>query len=104
MVSQAKLISMFLEDRDKALKTRFHLDENLSCLRSCLPDPNLILTKDDLVGVDLNRVDVNLHKFEKLAERMGWIPWQNQINEPGSIRIIFGCYSAFPGRGFLGWF
>jgi len=66
MVGRADLILIFWPDAAEE-DGRRHLREMLSKLRAQLPDQNLILTDQDRVGLDWQRVTCDVLEFESLA-------------------------------------
>ncbi len=66
MVGRADLILMFWPDAAEE-DGRRHLREMLSKLRAQLPDPDLIITAQDRVGLDSKRVTSDVLEFEALV-------------------------------------
>lgn len=66
MVGRADLILMFWPDAAEE-DGRRHLREMLSKLRAQLPDPDLIITEQDRIGLDLKRVTTDVLEFESLV-------------------------------------
>ena len=66
MVGRADLILLFWPDAAEE-DGRRHLRELLSKLRTQLPDPDLIVTEQDRVGLDLSQVFSDVLEFESLA-------------------------------------
>jgi predicted ATPase/DNA-binding SARP family transcriptional activator len=65
MVGRADLILLFWPDESEE-NARRHLRETLSKLRAQLPDPEMILTEQDQVGLDPQRVTSDVVEFQAL--------------------------------------
>ncbi len=68
MVGRADLFLLFWPDEAED-DARRHLRETLSKLRAQLPDPDLIVTEQDRVGLDLNRVTCDVLEFQSLVDQ-----------------------------------
>src|SRR5512146_2425305 len=81
MVGRADLILMFWPDEAEE-DTRRHLRETLSKLRAQLPDPNLILTEQDRVGLDFQRVYSDVQEFQTLSSQTARACAQTPVSTP----------------------
>ncbi len=61
---------------------RPRLNENLSRLRSALPESDLIISYDGLIGLNFEQVFVDQLHFQDLLDQAGRIPWQISVDEP----------------------
>ena len=61
---------------------RQRLSENLSRLRASLPESDMIISYDDLVGVNFDKVYVDLVHFQDLLDQAGRTPWQIAEDKP----------------------
>jgi DNA-binding SARP family transcriptional activator/tetratricopeptide (TPR) repeat protein len=64
LIGREELLTVFWEDESEKT-ARLRLRETLSKLRSALPDSNLLLSQDNLIGLDTERVWVDQLNFEK---------------------------------------
>ena len=69
MISRAELLLLFWPDESDTLG-RKRLREILSKLRQELPDPDILLTNDDQVGLDQEHIYVDALDFEILNEQV----------------------------------
>ena len=69
MISRAELLLLFWPDESDTVG-RKRLREILSKLRQELPDPDILLTNDDQVGLDQERIYVDALDFEILNEQV----------------------------------
>jgi DNA-binding SARP family transcriptional activator len=69
-ISRAKLTLLFWPDESEP-EARRHLREVLSKLRAELPDPNMLITEQDTVSLDHNRVYVDALEFTHLLQNAG---------------------------------
>ena len=67
MVGRDELLATFWEDENEKT-ARLRLRETLNKLRSALPNPDLLLSQDDRVGLDFKHVWVDQLNFESLSE------------------------------------
>ncbi len=81
MVEREELIFIFCRDVP-ATDARARFRENLSRLRSDLPDPGIIIVDSTLVGLDFEHVFVDQREFELLIDRAGRDPWQIPETKP----------------------
>lgn len=75
VVGRDTLLTLFWEDQPDQVARR-RLRESLSRLRGVLPNPNLLITHEDLVGLDFERVYVDQLEFLEVVLRIGQLPWQ----------------------------
>ncbi len=78
MVSRSELIVLFWPD---APNSRQNLRDLLSKLRAELPDPDIIQTDRDYVGLDYQKVNSDVLIFEDLYEQLS-LPFLNIENRP----------------------
>lgn len=78
MVGRSDLIVLFWPEAPNA---RQNLRDLLSKLRSELPDPSIIRTDRDWIGLDYNKVDSDVLVFEDLYEQLS-LPFLNIENRP----------------------
>lgn len=78
MVSRSELVVLFWPD---APNSRQNLRDLLSKLRAELPDPDVILTDRDYVGLDYQKVNSDVLIFEDLYEQLS-LPFLNIENRP----------------------
>ena len=71
MIDRARLILALWPDADET-KGRRRMRETLSKLRSALPDPDLIVTDQDRVGLDRSRLYIDALEFEDLFWQCNW--------------------------------
>lgn len=84
MVSRPEVIVLFWPDASEK-DGRRHFREALSRLRAMLPEPDLILTDYDYVGLDHNRVYVDVLAFQELqlkVQRNHLIPNDKPLPDP----------------------
>ena len=87
LVGRETLLTLFWENEaDETARRR--LRETLSRLRAALPDPGLLISEGDLVGLDLDRVYVDQVDFQDLIDRAGRLPWQIPPEEPLPEEVI----------------
>ncbi len=81
MVGRNELLTLFWEDHpDHAARAR--LRETIHRLRNSFPDPEIILVQEDLVGLDFDRVYVDLLELDRLVEAAGRISWWTASHTP----------------------
>src|SRR5271157_523588 len=68
MVGRLELIGLFWPELPEE-KSRLHLRDNLSKLRSELPDPSILIVDQDNVGFDRSRLYVDALEFVQLANQ-----------------------------------
>jgi hypothetical protein len=78
MVSRSELIVLFWPD---APKSRQNLRDLLSKLRAELPDPDVIQTDRDYIGLDYQKVNSDVLIFEDIYEQLS-LPFLNIENRP----------------------
>jgi DNA-binding SARP family transcriptional activator len=66
----------------KISQNRPRLNENLSRLRAALPDADIIISYDGLIGLNFEKVFVDLLHFQDLLDQAGRTPWQIPEDEP----------------------
>lgn len=81
MVSRQELFPLFWEDRPDTV-ARLRLRETINKLRSALPDPGLLLTEANLIGLDQQRITVDQREFQVTIDQAGQIPWIIPASEP----------------------
>jgi len=81
MVGRSDLILLFWPDESEE-KARRRLRETLSKLKKQLPDPNLIVTEHDRVGLDLNRVYSDVLDFQSLFSQTARVCTQTPVSSP----------------------
>ncbi len=65
-----------------ANNSRRRLSENLSRLRASLPESDILISYDQLVGLDFEKVQVDLLHYQDLLDQTGRTPWQIPNDEP----------------------
>jgi tetratricopeptide (TPR) repeat protein len=78
MIGRSDLVVLFWPDSPNS---RQHLRDLLSKLRAELPDPDLILTDRDWIGLDYAKVNSDVLIFEDLFEQLS-LPFLNIENRP----------------------
>jgi DNA-binding SARP family transcriptional activator len=81
MVGREELLTVFWEDYNEKT-ARLRLRETLNKLRASLPRPNILISQKDLVGLDFQRVWVDLLEFEKMCDHPWSIAQQIPPKEP----------------------
>lgn len=81
LVSRDQLLTLFWEETDN-LSARRKLTDTLTRLRASLPDPDALQADLDLVGLDPQRVYVDVLDFQELVSQAGRVPWQVPDNDP----------------------
>jgi DNA-binding SARP family transcriptional activator len=74
LVGREKLLTFFWEDTPST-KARRNLRGALSRLRSEIPDPDLLIIHNDLVGLDDKRASIDQQEFIELHDIFGNQPW-----------------------------
>jgi DNA-binding SARP family transcriptional activator len=87
LVGREKLISLFWEDTTSS-KARSNLRGALSRLRSELPDPDLLVVHNDLVGLDDDKACVDHQEFLDLHDSFGNQPWIIPAEEAIPEKIV----------------
>ena len=103
LVTRDEIISFFWTETP-ASAARLRLNENLSRLRSSLPDPEHILREGGLIGLDPRRIYVDTQAFDELINQAGPAPWQiptNQILPPHLLQWLQSALGLWRGPGFL---
>ncbi|MBN2386412.1 MAG: AAA family ATPase [Anaerolineales bacterium] len=72
-VARGELIFLFWPEEEDE-KAREHLRDNLAKLRAALPDPNLIQTTPDTIGLEFAHVSVDVLNFRRLLHQIGSLP------------------------------
>jgi len=78
MIGRSDLVVVFWPDSPNS---RQHLRDLLSKLRAELPDPDIILTDRDWIGLDYAKVNSDVLIFEDLYEQLS-LPFLNIENRP----------------------
>jgi DNA-binding SARP family transcriptional activator len=81
MVGREELLTIFWEDHDERT-SRLRLRETLNKLRTSLPKQNILISSKDLVGLDFQRVWVDLLEFENQCKHPWSIAKQIPPQEP----------------------
>lgn len=76
-----ELLTLFWPEEEEAI-ARLRLRETLNKLRKALPEPTILLSTADLVGLDLNVTYVDLLEFRELTTQVGRLPWKIPPDEP----------------------
>jgi DNA-binding SARP family transcriptional activator len=85
-------------------KARLRLNENLSRLRKELPDPDIILSEGNLVGLDHGKVTIDQIEFENLIDQAGHTPWKIPENDPlpeTILKLLESAANLWRGPHFL---
>ncbi|MFZ6026890.1 MAG: AAA family ATPase [Chloroflexota bacterium] len=82
MIARDELLMLFWDDAPSEQARRARLRETLSRLRQTLPDENVIVTNNDLVGLDFKRVFVDQVKFKRILDEIGQLPWKIPVSDP----------------------
>lgn len=69
-VARGELLFLFWPEEDEE-KAREHLRDNLAKLRAALPDPDLVQTSAETVGLDFERLRVDVREFRRLVDQSG---------------------------------
>jgi len=102
-VSRDEIVSLFWAELPEA-KARLRLSENLSRLRRELPDPEIITTEGDLIGLDQQKVYIDQKEFEDLLDQAGHTPWKLPENEPlpePILKLLETAANIWRGPNFL---
>lgn len=86
MVGRSDLILLFWPDENEE-DARRHLRETLSKLRTQLPNPNLIITDQDKVGLDLQYVYSDVLEFQSLFNQTARVCAQTPASSPLSQAV-----------------
>jgi len=73
-VGRARLATFFWPELSDQ-KSRERLRDNLTKLRSSLPEPTLLKTTPQTVALDLGRITVDYLEFQKLQKQVGNVTW-----------------------------
>ena len=82
-------------------QNRQRLNENLSRLRSALPQADLIVSYDGFIGLNFEQVFVDQLQFQDLLDQAGRTPWQIPDDEPlphHIYRILNEANNLWRGR------
>ena len=104
MAGRDELLALFWNEESEN-KARSRLRETLSRLKRSLPDLNLIVTNNDLVGLQTKDLYVDLQEFQSLMDQAGPAPWQIPSEEPlpeKLYRILHRAASLWRSPKFLG--
>jgi DNA-binding SARP family transcriptional activator len=85
MVARSELILLFWSED---LQGRQHLREALSKLREDLPDSTLLIAEQDMVGLDEDRVEVDVIEFNRLNELCRRAARSKPIDQPLPAGVI----------------
>ena len=85
MVSRASLLLMFWENFNEQ-DARRRLRETLSKLRTQLPDPSVLITEQDQVGLDHQKVYIDLDEFKSIYKYSSHAG--SQFSMEGSLPIL----------------
>jgi predicted ATPase/DNA-binding SARP family transcriptional activator len=86
-ISRSDLILLLWPDEPDS-SARANVRDLLSKLRSQLPDPNLLILQDDLVGLDNDRIWVDVLEFRKLAIEALHTCELNPYNQPLPADVV----------------
>lgn len=102
-ISRNSLQTLFWpEETEDVARARFR--DNLSKLRSALPDPDLVQTIDETLILAPEKVRVDLIEFNGLVKQMGKLPWKLSPTIPLSTALYNALVSAarlWQGPGLL---
>jgi DNA-binding SARP family transcriptional activator len=104
MVSRNEILSLLWEHNTPVSKARLRLNENLSRLRKILPSPEIVITENNLIGLDRDQFMTDLHTFEDLISKAGQTPWQIPKNEPlpgYTAEVLHQAVALWRGNQFL---
>jgi len=100
MISRSDLVNLFWPDSPNS---RQHLRDLLSKLRSELPDPDIIRTDRDWIGLNYQKVSSDVLVFEDLYEQLS-LPFLNIENRPVPEAIyqkLLNAVTMWEAPGFL---
>lgn len=108
MVSRHELLTL-LWGEDPDATARLRLRETLGKLKGALPDPSLLISEHDLVGLDFNAVYVDLLEFLELTRQVqaetGLSPTTSRVSTAPLPHNIYQnlnkAVSLWRGPGFL---
>ena len=106
MISRNELLALFWPEESDPV-ARLRLRETLNKLRKALPEPAVLLAKDDLVGLDFNVTYVDLLEFRALTTQVGRLPWKIPPEEPLPNPIyqkLLRAYQIWRGANLLAGF
>jgi len=81
MIARNELLALFWPEEPDQI-ARLRLRETLNKLRQALPKEEILLTKDNLVGLDFDNIYVDLLEFRELTMQVGRLPWKIPPEEP----------------------
>jgi DNA-binding SARP family transcriptional activator len=81
LVGRETLLTLFWEDSFES-EARRRLREVISRLRAELPLPEVILSRNDLIGLDLKQVYIDQLEFQNLVNQVGRLPWRIPTYQP----------------------
>ncbi|HQO98437.1 MAG TPA: AAA family ATPase [Anaerolineaceae bacterium] len=93
-VERSHLVDVFWAMEDEA-EGRRNLREALTKLRSALPDPSLIITPNDQIGLDFSRIFVDVREFRQLTRITGINP--RAVGDPVLPLQVFQRYQQAVG-------
>jgi len=105
LASRDEIIALFWDEPTLPAAARLRLNENLSRLRAVLPDPDIFITEGDLIGLNLERIQVDLVTFENLISQAAYTAWQIPSNKSLPQHIVDALQNALDlwrGPHFLG--
>ncbi len=88
-VGRGELLFLFWPEENEE-KAREHLRDNLAKLRAALPDPSLVQTSPETVGLDFSRLTVDVLEFRRLTEQAGPLTRK----PPAGARLSASAYYA----------
>jgi DNA-binding SARP family transcriptional activator len=89
MVGREELLTIFWEDQNERT-SRLRLRETLNKLRASLPKQNILISSKDLIGLDFQRVWVDLLEFENQSKH----PWSIAKKIPPQEPLPEDIYQA----------
>ncbi len=81
LIGRDSLLPIFWEDEPEST-ARSRLREALSRLRSELIDVEMLISNNDLIGLDFNRIYVDQLDFQTAVEEIGQLPWKIANQSP----------------------
>jgi DNA-binding SARP family transcriptional activator len=106
MISRNELLALFWPEETDTI-ARLRLRETLNKLRKAMPEPGILLTKDDLVGLDFTVTYVDLMEFRALTTQVGRLPWKIPPEEPlpnPLYQKLIRAYQIWRGNNLLAGF
>ncbi len=103
LVGRGKLVTFFWEEVPTNVARR-RLREALSRIRSELPDPDILVILNDLVGLDADRAWVDHRNFLDLQDSIGNQPWTIPAEQPlpeQTLKSMILAASLWHGSQFI---